>query len=250
MTPFRRPVRAPDATSTLAQQPADTLVMPMAEAGSEPDTGGYRTGFTTVMMRRVPKRPAGRLGLSVASAISGTVVTSMLSGSPQFRIAAAVVGAALPAFMTEPGRFQRQRILAAGLLTVAALVVTYGGATVLGYLAGRPPVYDGHRAAAAARPWAVIEAYYNDITMRHYAAAWRLLGPGPHARGYANWVAGYAGSGRQTVRKISTSGDQVSFTLRSDNPDGTVQTYQGIDIVTSGKIVAYHVVQTTGSKSP
>jgi hypothetical protein len=62
-------------------------------------------------------------------------------------------------------------------------------------------------------------------------------------------VAGYASTGRQTVRKISQSGDQVSFTLRSDNPDGTVQTYQGTVTVTGGKIVASNVVQTGGPAS-
>jgi hypothetical protein len=38
----------------------------------------------------------------------------------------------------------------------------------------------------------------------------------------------------------------VSFTLRSDNPDGTVQTYQGTDALTGGKIVASNVVQSGG----
>jgi hypothetical protein len=34
-------------------------------------------------------------------------------------------------------------------------------------------------------------------------------------------------------------------TLRSNNPDGTVQTYQGTEMVTGGKIVAAHIVQTS-----
>jgi hypothetical protein len=55
---------------------------------------------------RAPARAAGRLGISVAAAISGTLVTSLLSGSPQFRLAAAAVGASIPAFATEPGRHQ------------------------------------------------------------------------------------------------------------------------------------------------
>lgn len=99
-------------------------------------------------------------------------------------------------------------------------------------------------AGADTDPWAVVSAFYRDITLHDYAAAWRLLGFDPQGGGYAGFVAGYASTGRQTVTKISESGDQVSFTLRSDNPDGTVQTYQGTDTVTSGKIVAAHVVQT------
>jgi hypothetical protein len=101
-------------------------------------------------------------------------------------------------------------------------------------------------APAPTGPWAVIKAFYNDITVRDYAAAWRLLGYQPRGAGYASFVAGYASTGRQTVHKISQSGDQVSYTLRSDNPDGTIQTYQGTDTVTGGKIVASNVVQTGG----
>ncbi len=97
---------------------------------------------------------------------------------------------------------------------------------------------------AGTGPWAVVQAFYRDITNRDYAAAWRLLGYRPRGAGHASFVAGYANTGRQTVRKISQSGNQVSFTLRSENPDGTVQTYQGTDTVTDGKIVASNVVQT------
>jgi len=92
----------------------------------------------------------------------------------------------------------------------------------------------------------VVKAFYRDITNRDDAAAWRLLGYRWRGAGYASFVVGYANTGRQTVRKISQSGNQVSFTLRSDNSDGTVQTYQGTVTVTGGKIVASNVVQTGG----
>jgi len=248
MTPLKRPFRAPGTPGAAAPQPADTLVMPAASTELEADT--YPTGLTTVMMRRAPKRPAARLGLSVAAAISGTVVASMLNVPPQVKIAAAVTGAALPAFVTEPGRFQRQRILAAGLLTVAALFVTYGGTTVFSYVTGKPSVYLGRSTAAAAGPWPVIKAYYHDITERDYRAAWRLRARRLRGLGYATWAAGYARTGRQTVRKLSVSGDQVSFALRSDNPDGTVQVYSGTDTVTGGKIVAADVVLVSGPAQP
>ena len=94
-------------------------------------------------------------------------------------------------------------------------------------------------------PWSVISAYFQDISLRDYAAAWQLLGPALQGRDYASFAAGYADTGQQTVTETSQSGDQVSFTLRSDNPDGTAQTYQGTDTVTGGKIVAAHVVQTS-----
>jgi hypothetical protein len=92
-------------------------------------------------------------------------------------------------------------------------------------------------------PWSVVSAYYQDITLRDYAAAWKLLGPALQSGGYASFVKGYADTGQQTVTKISQSGDQVSFMLRSNNPDGTVQTYQGTETVTGGKIVAAHIAQ-------
>jgi hypothetical protein len=101
-------------------------------------------------------------------------------------------------------------------------------------------------ATAGTGTWAVAKAYYNDITLRDYAAAWRLLGYHPQGAGYASFVTGYANTGRQTVSKISQSGDQVSFTLRTDNPDGTIQTYQGTVTVTGGKIMSSNIVQTGG----
>jgi hypothetical protein len=100
-------------------------------------------------------------------------------------------------------------------------------------------------AAPGGDPWSVVSAYFRDITLRDYAAAWKLLALALQNGGYAGFAAGYADTGQQTVTKISQSGDQVGFTLRSDNPDGTVQTYQGTETVTGGKIVATHIAQTS-----
>lgn len=245
MTPFRRPARAPETGRIPARQPAGTLVIPAAEASGGLAADRYRTGFATVVKRGVPRRPATRLGLSVTAAISGTLVTSMLNVPARLRIAATVVGAALPAFMTEPGRFQRQRVLAAGLLTAAALFVTFGGSTAFSYFAGKPSAYVGHPAATAG-PWAVVKAYFRDITRHEYRAAWRLKGPAERTQDYASFVAGYADSGRQIVRKISVSGDQVTFALRSDNLNGTVQRYRMTETVTGGKIVGHSTEWVSG----
>jgi hypothetical protein len=46
------------------------------------------------------------------------------------------------------------------------------------------------------------------------------------------------------VTEVSASGDQVSFTLTSDNPDGIVQTHAGTDTVTGGRIIHASVTQT------
>ena len=94
-------------------------------------------------------------------------------------------------------------------------------------------------------PWTVVSAYYRDVTARDYPAAWRLLGTQMRNEGYAKFMAGYADTGRQIVTQTSESGDMVSFTLQSDNPDGTVQTYQGTDTVTNGNIVAANIAQTS-----
>ncbi len=94
-------------------------------------------------------------------------------------------------------------------------------------------------------PWSVVSAYFRDVTLRDYAAAWKLLGPALQGGGYSSFVAGYADTGQQILTKVSQYRDQVSFLLRSDNPDGTVQIYQGTDTVTGGKIVAAHIVQTS-----
>src|SRR5690242_10570188 len=51
----------------------------------------------------------------------------------------------------------------------------------------------GHlRAAFGAGPWAVVKAFYRDITNRDDAAAWRLLGYRSRGAGYASFVVGYA----------------------------------------------------------
>jgi hypothetical protein len=100
-------------------------------------------------------------------------------------------------------------------------------------------------ASTAADPWSVVSDYFQYISQRDYTAAWSLLGPALQAGGYASFVAGYSDTGQQTVTETSQSGDQVSFTLTSQNPDGTVQTYQGTETVMGGKIVAAHVVETS-----
>ena len=107
-----------------------------------------------------------------------------------------------------------------------------------------PPATTPAAAPTGTDPWAVVSAFYGDITSKDYAAAWTLLGFHPNGASYAAWVAGYADTGAQTVTEISQSGDQVSFNLTSNNPDGTVQTYTGTDTVQNGRIVAASVVQT------
>lgn len=109
------------------------------------------------------------------------------------------------------------------------------------------PIATAPSATPSGKPgggWAVISAFYADITKKDYAAAWALLGYDPNGVSYASFVAGYADTGTQTVTEVSESGGQVSFNLTSNNPDGTIQTYSGTDTVRNGRIVAASVVQT------
>ena len=91
--------------------------------------------------RKAHAHKAGKLALSVIAAIAGTILASALNGSPQLRLAAAALGSAVPAFMTEPGRYQRARVTAMVVLMAGALFVTYGGATLFSYLTDHAAVY-------------------------------------------------------------------------------------------------------------
>ena len=97
-----------------------------------------------------------------------------------------------------------------------------------------------------AGPWAVVAAYYRDISARHYAPAWALISPAlDNVQSYAQFVAGYACTGTERPAKLSQSGHQVSFHLTvTDNCAGATQFYTGTDTVRSGKIVVAHVTRT------
>lgn len=109
-------------------------------------------------VREAQARKVRQLSLSILAAIVGTVITSALNGPPQLRLVAAAVGAAVPAFVTEPGRHQRERVVAATLLMAIALGVTYGGATLFSYATNRsaifptPKIVSHHSPAVAPRP--------------------------------------------------------------------------------------------------
>jgi hypothetical protein len=102
------------------------------------------------------------------------------------------------------------------------------------------------RTAHHTGPWAVIAAYYRDISAGRYARAWALINSGlSTGQNYAQFVAGYSCTGTERPAKLSQSGHQVSFRLTvSDNCAGATQYYTGTDTVSGGKIVAAHVTRT------
>jgi hypothetical protein len=60
-------------------------------------------------------------------------------------------------------------------------------------------------------------------------------------------VAGYTGTGSQDVYEVSESGDQVTYYLESDNPDGTVQYYEATGTVYDGQLQSADVTQLAGN---
>ena len=122
-------------------------------------------------------------------------------------------------------------------------------------LASTHPASGAPRASPAPRhtaqpprtgPWAVVAAYYSDVSARRYARAWSLISPALDAsQSYAQFVAGYTCTGTERPAKLSQSGHQVSFHLTvTDSCAGATQYYTGTDTVRGGKIVAAHVTRT------
>jgi hypothetical protein len=97
-----------------------------------------------------------------------------------------------------------------------------------------------------AGPWAVVSAYYRDVSHRKYAKAWALIGPAMAAsQTYQQFVAGYACTGAERPTRLSQSGHQVSFSLAVVNGcTAATQHYTGTDTVHGGKIVAAEVTRT------
>jgi hypothetical protein len=97
-----------------------------------------------------------------------------------------------------------------------------------------------------AGPWAVVSAYYRDVSSRKYAKAWALISPDVVAgQTYQQFVAGYACTGTERPTRLSLSGHQVGFNLTVVNTcTAAFQYYTGTDTVRGGKIVAADVTRT------
>jgi hypothetical protein len=95
-------------------------------------------------------------------------------------------------------------------------------------------------------PWAVVSAYYRDVSSRKYAKAWALISPAMAAgQTYQQFVAGYTCTGTERPTRLSQSGHQVGFNLTVVNTcSAAFQYYTGTDTVRGGKIVAAEVTRT------
>ena len=95
-------------------------------------------------------------------------------------------------------------------------------------------------------PWAVVSAYYRDVSSRRYAKAWALISPAvATGQTYQQFVAGYDCTGTERPTRLSQSGHQVSFNLTVVNScAASFQHYTGTDTVRGGKIIAADVTPT------
>jgi pSer/pThr/pTyr-binding forkhead associated (FHA) protein len=138
-------IRVGSTRLRLAPLPTDATVIAATETAETepagPDVAESEVSFGTERAKSAQGRKGGQLTLSILAAIAGTILASVLNGSPQLKLIAAGLGAAIPAFVTEPGRHQRQRAAAAMLFTALALFVTYSGATVFSYATKHAAIY-------------------------------------------------------------------------------------------------------------
>ena len=87
-----------------------------------------------------------------------------------------------------------------------------------------------------------MRAYIAAINGHHYARAWRLGGRN-FSGSYSGFVAGFAGTAKDTLTILSVSGHVVTARLTARQTDGTVNTYQGTYTVHHGVITGFDVVQ-------
>ena len=94
---------------------------------------------------------------------------------------------------------------------------------------------------APTTPRAVVNAYYRDLNLHHYLAAYRL-NPSVHLnQTYSQFKAGYNTTQHDYVTITGISGDVVSLNLTAQHTDGTLLYFSGTLTVRHGKIVVSNV---------
>jgi serine/threonine protein kinase len=100
----------------------------------------------------------------------------------------------------------------------------------------------------AGDPARTVRDYFAAINRHRYRVAWVLVGDGVSGNSagtsYQKFVAGYAGTARDKVTILSTSGNKVTARLAALQANGTVKTFQGTYTVVNGIITAANVQQT------
>jgi hypothetical protein len=141
-----------------------------------------------------------------------------------------------------------------GLLTVAVLA---GAAVLVLHLRGNggspqngrssspssPSASSSQSSTPPTTPRAVVNAYYRDLNLHHYVAAYRL-NPSVHAKQtFPNFKSGYATTQHDYLTITGLSGDVVSINLTAQHTNGKLHYFSGTLTVRHGKIVASDVVK-------
>ena len=130
--------------------------------------------------------------------------------------------------LARPPRRRRRmgRVLAAGALVlllagagVAALALTTG------LHLGSQPTSPASSSPAAARPRAVVKAYFAAINAHAWRKVWNLGGKN-FSRTYGQMVAGYRSTAHDVLTSIHAHGHIVTVRLKAHHTDGTVLTYK------------------------
>jgi hypothetical protein len=129
-------------------------------------------------------------------------------------------------------RAPRRRRRLGRVLAVGALVLLLAGAGVAAlaltsglHLGSQPTSPSSSPAAAAARPRAVVEAYFAAINAHEWRKVWNLGGKN-FSRTYGQMVAGYRSTAHDVLTSIHAHGHIVTVRLRAHHTDGTVLTYK------------------------
>jgi hypothetical protein len=96
---------------------------------------------------------------------------------------------------------------------------------------------------APTTPAAVVQAYFAAINARQYQRAWQLGGHNL-TPGYAQFVAGFAGTSSDTVQVGPASGSVVGVLLTAVQADGTTKFYSGTYTVSAGEITGSDMEET------
>jgi hypothetical protein len=117
------------------------------------------------------------------------------------------------------------------VLAAGALVLLLAGAGVAalalttGLHLGSQPTSPASSSPAAARPRAVVQAYFAAINAHQWRKVWNLGGKN-FSRTYGQMVAGYRSTARDVLTSIHAHGHIVTVRLRAHHTDGTVLTYK------------------------
>jgi serine/threonine protein kinase len=128
--------------------------------------------------------------------------------------------------LARPPRRRRRlgRVLAAGALVLLAGAAVAALALTPGVHLGSQPTSPAS-SPAAARPRAVVEAYFAAINAHDWRKVWNLGGKN-FSRTYGQMVAGYRSTAHDVLTSIHAHGHIVTVRLKAHHTDGTVLTYK------------------------